>query len=177
MSRNNHQQDQGYNYGAGAGYGSPYGSVPNHDDDLYRPSGDDAWGIPNSTSGDSYSSARERYVARKEAGASALGDAGGFHGYGKPQKNRMWWWVGGLMALIVLIGVIAGVVIGTRGGSGAKKSKATGPVFDGSDPSNFEKNSTYKQSFYGMAYSPIGSQLSEGCSNTIDSVIYDVQSE
>ncbi|KAH8117942.1 glycoside hydrolase family 17 protein [Phellopilus nigrolimitatus] len=42
------------------------------------------------------------------------------------------------------------------------------------DPSTFVKNSALKQSFYGMAYTPEGSQLPE-CGNSLADVITDIQ--
>jgi len=140
------RDQQGYDYGAGSGYQSPYGRV-NQNDDFGRPSLDDAWGVPASASGGSYNAARDRYVARKELAAGAGG--AGMMNFSKPSKSRMWWWVGGLMGIIILAGVIAGVVVATRGGGSSSSGKeSTGVVkSDPSDPSNFVKDPALHQSF------------------------------
>ncbi|KIY51722.1 glycoside hydrolase family 17 protein, partial [Fistulina hepatica ATCC 64428] len=44
-----------------------------------------------------------------------------------------------------------------------------------SSPSDFQKDSRLHQSFYGIAYTPEGSQLAENCGNSLDQVITDIQ--
>jgi exo-beta-1,3-glucanase (GH17 family) len=96
--------------------------------------------------------------------------------------------IGSALALLVLIvvGVVAGVVIAKNAKkspvSGAKAGK-TGPgsnvpqvvnQTNPNDPSTFVKDSRLKQSFYGIAYTPEGSQL-PNCGNSLPAVIQDMQ--
>ncbi|KAJ7780985.1 glycoside hydrolase [Mycena metata] len=60
--------------------------------------------------------------------------------------------------------------------SSASSSNSSGVVqqTDPNDPSTFIKNPALKQSFYGIAYTPYGSQLPT-CNNTLEEVITDIQ--
>lgn len=54
-------------------------------------------------------------------------------------------------------------------------STAGDPVqSDPNDPSTFEKNSAFHKAFYGLAYTPEGSQL-PNCGNKLENVIKDIQ--
>ncbi|KAL4066944.1 glycoside hydrolase family 17 protein [Scleroderma citrinum] len=97
-------------------------------------------------------------------------------------KRSKWIVIGSLLTLAVLIavGVSVGVVLSKKSssastsGSGGGGSGSTPPGTNPNDPSNFQKNPALKQSFYGIAYTPLGSQLPD-CGSTLDQVIEDIQ--
>jgi hypothetical protein len=76
--------------------------------------------------------------------------------------------------VIVIVGVVAGVTAAKKHGSSSSsgKSAAGGSgssvvnQTDPNDPSTFEKDSRLRQAFYGLAYTPEGSQLPE-CGNNL----------
>ena len=82
-------------------------------------------------------------------------------------NNRTKWIVIGVVAFVavaIAVGVGVGVTV-------SRKNSSSSPS---SDPSNFSKNPALKQSFWGIAYAPLGSQL-PSCGANIDSVIEDIQ--
>ncbi|EMD33983.1 glycoside hydrolase family 17 protein [Gelatoporia subvermispora B] len=93
-----------------------------------------------------------------------------------------------LIALVVLIaaGVTVGVLLSRKHSSSSSSSPSSssaattvGPSgvvnqTDPNDPSTFVPDSRLKHSFYGLAYTPAGSQLPE-CGNSLDQVIEDIQ--
>jgi len=82
-------------------------------------------------------------------------------------NSRTKWIVIGVVAFVVVaIGVGVGV-----GVSVSKKKSSSDAV---NNATSFPKNSALKQSFWGIAYAPLGSQLPD-CGATIDSVIEDIQ--
>ncbi|KAJ7167457.1 glycoside hydrolase [Mycena filopes] len=92
-----------------------------------------------------------------------------------------------VLAVLIAIGVGVGVSV-SKNHKGSTKSAAasssssnsasnsSGVVqqSDPSDPSTFVKNPALKQSFYGLAYTPYGSQLPT-CNNSLADVITDIQ--
>ncbi|KAF8740088.1 hypothetical protein AX14_008721 [Amanita brunnescens Koide BX004] len=93
-----------------------------------------------------------------------------------------------LIAILVL-GAIIGVAIGvplakrkvnqnntaaSSTGSSSSGGKGSGNPSTGPDPSVFPKDPNLHQSFYGMAYTPDGSQL-PNCGNSLEAVIKDIQ--
>ncbi|KAE8220988.1 hypothetical protein CF319_g5584 [Tilletia indica] len=108
------------------------------------------------------------------------------YSYGDGQgerKSRMWWYIGGVAGLALLIVIIAiGVTVakakGNSSGSGSKSSSGNGVTgvtkSDPKDPSKFALDSRLKQSFYGMCYTPLDAQYPQ-CGDTLESVIEDVQ--
>jgi hypothetical protein len=86
--------------------------------------------------------------------------------------------IGGvLVALVVIIGAAVGVSLskhhssGSSSGGGKTSSKGKNPnsvvqQTDPNDPSTFVKDPALRQSFWGMAYTPEGSQL-PGCGNNL----------
>jgi hypothetical protein len=80
-----------------------------------------------------------------------------------------------LLGLIV-IGVVVGVVVAhnvkkspssaAKTGSGGSNSPQVVNQTNPNDPSTFVKDSRLKQSFYGIAYTPEGSQLPQ-CGNSL----------
>jgi exo-beta-1,3-glucanase (GH17 family) len=99
-------------------------------------------------------------------------------------KRSKWMVIGSALALVglIVIGVVVGIVVSKnakKSGSGStSKGSSNGPSVvtqsDPNDPSTFQKDSRLKQSFYGMAYTPDGSQLPQ-CGNSLPDVIQDIQ--
>nr|GAT48749.1 glycoside hydrolase family 17 protein [Mycena chlorophos] len=94
-----------------------------------------------------------------------------------------WLMIAAAVGLLALIG--AGVGVGvyfakkhssndSSKSSLSSSSSSSGSSGSSGDPSNFEKNPALIQSFYGIAYTPEGSQTPE-CGNNIDQVITDIQ--
>lgn len=102
---------------------------------------------------------------------------------GSSSNRSKWIVIGSIVALIALItgGIVAGVVVSKRGssnrsssGSGGSGGSGTVPQTDPNDPSTFVKDSRLHKSFYGIAYTPPGSQL-PNCGNKLGEVITDIQ--
>ncbi|KAF9525627.1 glycoside hydrolase superfamily [Crepidotus variabilis] len=86
---------------------------------------------------------------------------------------------------LIIVGVVVGVVVAGKktssstrstGSSGSTGASPNSPVqqTDPNDPSKFTKDPDLHQAFYGMAYTPVGSQLPD-CGNSLAAVIQDVQ--
>lgn len=87
--------------------------------------------------------------------------------------------IGSVIALILLIaaGVALGVTLSKKNSNNNSSSSSSNSVPAGTnpnDPSNFPKNSALVNSFYGIAYTPLGSQLPD-CGNSLTEVIEDIQ--
>ncbi|GAW00177.1 glycoside hydrolase family 17 protein [Lentinula edodes] len=84
--------------------------------------------------------------------------------------------IGGLvLAILIGVGVALGVVLSKKDSSTSiSSSSSVVNQTDANDPSSFEKDSRLKQSFYGIAYTPAGSQYPD-CGNSLDDVITDIQ--
>ncbi|KAJ3927274.1 MAG: glycoside hydrolase [Lentinula lateritia] len=84
--------------------------------------------------------------------------------------------IGGLvLAILIGVGVALGVVLSKKDSStSTSSSSSVVNQTDANDPSSFEKDSRLKQSFYGIAYTPAGSQYPD-CGNSLDDVITDIQ--
>ncbi|KAJ6490326.1 glycoside hydrolase [Mycena vitilis] len=99
-------------------------------------------------------------------------------------RRSRWIVIGSAVGLLVLIAIGVGVGVSVskshknnaKTSSAAASSNSTGGVTqtDPNDPSTFVKNPALKQSFYGLAYTPYGSQLPT-CNNSIEEVITDIQ--
>lgn len=95
-------------------------------------------------------------------------------------RKKMMWTVGGaVVALVLIIGTVAGIVVArhrndknetSSSGSGSSNSNALS-----GDPSKFKKNSALHNSFWGMCYTPFKSQYEYGCGVDLASVVEDVQ--
>ncbi|KAG2110247.1 glycoside hydrolase family 17 protein [Suillus discolor] len=88
--------------------------------------------------------------------------------------------IGSVVALIILIaaGIALGVTLSKKNSSNNSSSSASSSVPAGTnpnDPSNFPKNSALVNSFYGIAYTPLGSQLPDCGNNLTAEVIEDIQ--
>jgi hypothetical protein len=95
-----------------------------------------------------------------------------------PKSSRKKWIICGVVTLLVVIivAVAAGVAVSKSHSSGSSSNRAksgssgssTGAVnqTDPNDPSTFEKDPRLIQSFWGMAYTPEGSQL-PNCGNNL----------
>jgi exo-beta-1,3-glucanase (GH17 family) len=91
-------------------------------------------------------------------------------------KKARYFIIGGLVLVILAaIGIALGVTLSKKKSSSSSSSISSSTSSDSSsDPSNFQKDSRLKQSFYGLAYTPPGSQLPD-CGNSLDGVIQDIQ--
>ncbi|KIM84163.1 glycoside hydrolase family 17 protein [Piloderma croceum F 1598] len=79
--------------------------------------------------------------------------------------------IGVLLALLALIGIAVGVGVGI---SQSHKSSSSSLDAIPSDPSKFDKDPDLFRSFYGLAYTPEGSQLPD-CGANLSDVIKDIQ--
>ncbi|KJA26416.1 glycoside hydrolase family 17 protein [Hypholoma sublateritium FD-334 SS-4] len=88
---------------------------------------------------------------------------------------------------IIIVAVVVGVVVSNNNkknsnlsttsssdSSTGASANATTQQTNPNDPSSFTKDPTLHQSFYGMAYTPVGSQLPD-CGNSLAAVIQDIQ--
>ncbi|KAJ7762001.1 glycoside hydrolase family 17 protein [Mycena maculata] len=95
-------------------------------------------------------------------------------------SGRPKWMILGAVGLLALIG--AGVAIAVvlikknqdSSSSSSSSSASSSSSNSSSDPSIFTKNPALVQSFYGIAYTPEGSQY-PACGNSLDDVITDIQ--
>ncbi|KAG2112160.1 glycoside hydrolase family 17 protein [Suillus cothurnatus] len=97
----------------------------------------------------------------------------------KASKRSRYIVIGSVITLVVLIaaGVAVGVTLSKKNSnnsSSSSSSATTPPGTNPNDPSNFPKNSSLINSFYGIAYTPLGSQLPD-CGNSLTEVIEDIQ--
>ncbi|KIM39930.1 glycoside hydrolase family 17 protein [Hebeloma cylindrosporum] len=102
----------------------------------------------------------------------------------RAKSNRRKWVIMGIavaVAGIIIIAVTVGVVVSNNSKKNAKNlsssgasSNSTVKQTDPNDPSKFTKDSNLHQAFYGIAYTPVGSQLPD-CGNSLAAVIQDVQ--
>ncbi|TFK33229.1 glycoside hydrolase superfamily [Crucibulum laeve] len=103
----------------------------------------------------------------------------------RKSKRSRWIFVAAIVGLIliIIIAVVVGVVVshnkkGSGSSSSSPSSSSGGSKGNTStnlgDPSNFAKDSNLHRSFYGLAYTPEGSQLPD-CGNTLENVIQDIQ--
>ncbi|KAJ7017405.1 glycoside hydrolase family 17 protein [Mycena alexandri] len=101
-----------------------------------------------------------------------------------PRRNSAWLEKNILSLLALTVLVAAGVVVGvfvaqhkfssSSSPSAASTSASSKNSNSPPDPSVFTKNPALVQSFYGIAYTPEGSQLPE-CGNSLDDIITDIQ--
>lgn len=87
--------------------------------------------------------------------------------------------IGSVITLVVLIaaGVAVGVTLAKKSSNNSSSSSSSDAVPAGTnpdDPTNFPKNAALVNSFYGIAYTPLGSQLPD-CGNSLKEVIEDIQ--
>ncbi|KAA1476228.1 glycoside hydrolase [Dentipellis sp. KUC8613] len=106
----------------------------------------------------------------------------------RSSSRSKWIVIGSIVGLLVLIGAGVGIGVGVSqshksssnrsasSSSSSSSSDSNSPVkqTDPNDPSTFVKDSRLKQSFYGIAYTPAGSQL-PNCGNSLGDVIQDIQ--
>lgn len=79
------------------------------------------------------------------------------------------------LAVLIAVGVGVGVSLSKKNSNNNSSSSASVPAgTNPNDPSNFPKNSALVNSFWGIAYTPLGSQLPE-CGNSLSEVIEDIQ--
>lgn len=89
--------------------------------------------------------------------------------------------IGSIVGVVVLAAAGVGLGVGlTRKSSSdsstssSSSSSSSSTSSDSSDPSDFTKDSALKQVFYGIAYTPEGSQYPD-CGNNLTTVIQDIQ--
>jgi exo-beta-1,3-glucanase (GH17 family) len=123
-------------------------------------------------------------------GTATFGSAAWTADAAKRTKRSKMMMIGGGLALIgiIIIAVVVGVVVsknnsknsktlstsGSSGGGSSSNSNSTVTQTNPNDPSTFVKNPKLHQSFWGMAYTPAGSQLPD-CGNSLSEVIQDIQ--
>jgi exo-beta-1,3-glucanase (GH17 family) len=94
------------------------------------------------------------------------------------RNKKIRWLVIVALGLAVLGGVAAAiaVTVSKRTSSGTNSNDSSNSVVNetNNDPSQFEKDPRLIQSFYGIAYTPEGSQLPD-CGNSLADVITDIQ--
>ncbi|KAG1739175.1 glycoside hydrolase family 17 protein [Suillus paluster] len=101
------------------------------------------------------------------------------HSQQKSKRSR-WIVIGSVItvAILVAVGVALGVTLSKKSSnnsSSSNTSDSSAPAgTNPNDPSNFQKNPALKQAFYGVAYTPLGSQLPD-CGNNLTEVIEDIQ--
>lgn len=84
------------------------------------------------------------------------------------------------VAVLIVVAVVVGVLVSKNNKpskpSSSSASPSSPPVTqtDPNDPSTFVKNPALHQSFYGLAYTPAGSQL-PNCGNNLSEIITDIQ--
>ncbi|KAH9856667.1 glycoside hydrolase [Lenzites betulinus] len=100
-------------------------------------------------------------------------------------RRSKWIVIGSLVAVIglIAIGVGVGVTVAKNHKSSSSSSSSTSSASsavgvvnqtDANDPSTFVRDDRLVQSFYGIAYTPEGSQLPD-CGNSLTDVITDIQ--
>jgi exo-beta-1,3-glucanase (GH17 family) len=97
--------------------------------------------------------------------------------YSSGGGRRKWIIGGSVIALVALIGIGVGVGVAVSHKKGSSTSTTNSSVVsqtDPNDPSTFVKDPRLHQSFYGIAYTPAGSQL-PNCGNSLSDVITDIQ--
>ena len=82
----------------------------------------------------------------------------------KSNNRSKWIVIGSIVGLIVLIGVGVGVGVGVSKSKSSSNNSSSGS--SSGDASSFTKDPNLKQSFYGIAYTPEGSQLPD-CGNSL----------
>ncbi|KIK69740.1 glycoside hydrolase family 17 protein [Collybiopsis luxurians FD-317 M1] len=91
-----------------------------------------------------------------------------------PRNNRRRWIIGGLAAvgLLVVVAIVIGVVVSQLKKEKSSGSNSSSKAITG-NPSQFQKDSRLKQSFYGIAYSP-GNPFPD-CGIELADVVTDMQ--
>ncbi|KAJ7096514.1 glycoside hydrolase [Mycena belliarum] len=92
------------------------------------------------------------------------------------QGGRTKWKVLGALSLLGLVGagVALGVVLSKKSAAASGSSNTSSKASVGGDPSVFAKDAALVKSFWGIAYTPEGSQL-PNCGNSLDDIIKDIQ--
>lgn len=98
----------------------------------------------------------------------------------RSSKRSRWIVIGSVVTLVVLVaaGIALGVTLSKKSSNNSSSSSSSSSAAPAgtnpNDPSNFPKNTALQQSFYGIAYTPLGSQLPD-CGNNLTEVIEDIQ--
>ncbi|KAL5486085.1 hypothetical protein ACEPAI_7129 [Sanghuangporus weigelae] len=92
----------------------------------------------------------------------------------RSSSRAKWIVIGSILGILAIIGVGVGVGVGVSKSKGNNSTSSSSGSSSSDDASDFTKNSALKQSFYGFAYTPEGSQLPD-CGNSLDKVITDIQ--
>lgn len=116
------------------------------------------------------SAARDRYMQRREAGSF-----GGENPLPMSRKKKLLLIAGGV-SLVVLIAIAVAVGVSVSKSKKAVSDLKTAGVVESkkNDPSDFEKDSRLKRSFYAMCYTPMNAQYPD-CGATQANVTEDIQ--
>ncbi|KAF7332307.1 Glycoside hydrolase family 17 protein [Mycena kentingensis (nom. inval.)] len=136
------------------------------------------------------SSGNYQYQSVQPAGGYNDGYNNYFQEQQRSNKKSKYIVIGTVVGILLLIGIGVGVGVGVathnKNNRNTSATSNTGSSNSGSsnssvvsqsdpnDPSTFVKNDALKPSFYGMAYTPYGSQLPD-CNNSLADVITDIQ--
>ncbi|KAF5379591.1 hypothetical protein D9757_009284 [Collybiopsis confluens] len=93
----------------------------------------------------------------------------------RSSRSRRRWIIGGIavVGVAALVGIVAGVIVSRTKSSSSSSSSSNDDTIS-SDPSRFTKDSSLKQSFWGIAYTPEGT-LYPDCGAKQTDVITDIQ--
>lgn len=96
----------------------------------------------------------------------------------EPPAQSSWKkWAAILLAVLLIAGAVAGGLAGWKLSqrNSSDSSTTSGSTTAGGDPSKFTKDARLHQSFYGIAYTPKGAMVDQGCNATLSSVIKEIQ--
>lgn len=136
--------------------------------------------MPLNNSGQSYGSAQQLHGYSNMDSSNQPFNSAWLEKEQSRNKRSKWLLLGGLAAVIVIVGVGVGVGVGVANSHKSSDKTSSGSsvgavnVTNSSDPSSFVPDSRLKKSFWGIAYTPEGSQYPD-CGNKLADVITDIQ--
>lgn len=139
--------------------------------------------LPPSASTPNLNMADTKGFSNMDTGASYSGNSQWLEKQQSSSRKSKWLLIVALVGLVGLVaaGIVVGVVVSHNNkssstSSASSKSGGSGAVnqTNPNDPSSFVKDPNLKHSFWGLAYTPAGSQL-PNCGNSLEDVIEDIQ--